>query len=120
MNNWLNGLFIRFKAKSVGKDEFGNEYFESKKIDRSSNRKKRWILYSGLVEASKVPGHWFNWLHYQCDTPPKSNEALYAWEKEHTPNLTGTHNAYFPQGHAFSGAKRAKATGDYESWNPNQ
>ncbi len=32
--------------------------------------------------------------------------------------MTGTSQAYRPQGHILSGGKRDKATGDYEAWSP--
>ena len=34
--------------------------------------------------------------------------------------MTGTENAYLPPGHTLEGGKRAKATGDYEAWRPEQ
>ena len=41
-------LQIFFSGKLVGKDENGNKYYESK-----SGR--RWVIYNGEVEASKIP-----------------------------------------------------------------
>ena len=38
-----------FFGKFVGEDEFGNKYYENKK------RKKRWVIYKGEIEATKIP-----------------------------------------------------------------
>ena len=31
-------------------------------------RRKRWVIYNGVVEASRVPADWHGWLHYTNDT----------------------------------------------------
>ena len=118
MSNFSTWLFTIMSGKKVGKDEFGNAYFESRKPARDFGRKKRWVLYKGLEEASKIPPQWFSWIHYQCDEAPVSNSKKHPWVKSHTPNLTGTAKAYYPKGHVLSAAKRQKATGDYTSWTP--
>lgn len=118
MNRFINKLLISLKSTLVGKDEFGNEYYESRKVDRTFGRKARHVVYKGIVEASKVPAHWFIWLHYQTDELPKNNMKDHKWEQTHTPNLTGTSHAYFPPGHVLAKAEREKATGDYEAWEP--
>src|SRR3546814_17525324 len=38
------------------------------------------------------------------------------WEKESTPNFTGTALAYRPKGALEQGGQRADATGDYVAW----
>ena len=108
-------LYTAFKGKFVGVDEFGNKYYESKRV-AYHGRKKRWVVYKGVSEPSKVPPQWHSWLHYTSDTPLDSSK--YNWEKQHTPNLTGTELAYFPPGHEKKGGQRDKATGDYEAWKP--
>ncbi len=105
---WLNG-------KHVGTDQFGNRYFVAKNGDD-----RRWVLYNGITEASKVPPDWNAWLHHTAEALPSGNPKTYAWEKDHLPNLTGTVHAYRPRGHASRGGVRAQATGDYEAWNPNE
>ncbi|MEX0694935.1 MAG: NADH:ubiquinone oxidoreductase subunit NDUFA12 [Rhodospirillales bacterium] len=109
---WMNGT-------QVGTDEFGNRYFEARNGAMLHNRKRRWVLFKGDVEASKVPPEWHAWLHHM--TPePLTDEAAMAkpWQKPHVANMTGTINAYRPKGHDFKGGKRAHATGDYEAWSP--
>lgn len=110
-------LFTFFSGKLVGSDEFGNRYFTEKKAPKSGNA-KRWVLYNGMAEPSKIPAHWHGWLHYTAKNPPTSNEKKYAWEKAKTPNLTGTKNAYQPAGSLITGGKRDETTDDYEAWTP--
>ena len=107
---WLHG-------QEVGKDEFGNRYFQEKFFVKSG-RRKRWVLYRGMAEASKVPAQWHRWLHYVADKSPESNRRLYDWEKPHQPNLTGTKAAYVPEGHLRKGGKRYRVSADYEPWQP--
>lgn len=108
---WLNGT-------KVGQDEFGNTYFQERKADKNQ-RAKRWVIYNGRNEASKVPAEWHLWLHYTGDAP-LTDRTEYKWEKPHVPNLTGTTLAYKPAGHPQKGGKRAAASADYTPWKPNQ
>ena len=98
-------------GKRVGSDQFSNVYYKSRK-DR------RWVIYKGLNEASKVPAEWHRWLHKTTDDLPQKNATHYDWEKSHLPNLTGTDLAYSPKGSIKNGAHREIATGDYEAWKP--
>ncbi|WP_420405897.1 NADH:ubiquinone oxidoreductase subunit NDUFA12 [Nisaea sp.] len=108
---WLNG-------REVGQDQFGNRYFEHKSEPARGQRRKRWVIYKGIDEASKVPAEWHAWLHYTAEAPLAADQG-FEWQKEHLPNLTGTRYAYRPPGHVLEGGKRAPATGDYEAWTPN-
>ena len=102
-----------FTGSSVGKDKFGNRYYQSK------DGKRRWVIYAGTVEASRVPSEWHGWLHHTFNEPPTVAPLKErAWEKEHTPNLTGTAGAYRPPGSLARGGVRAPATGDYQAWQP--
>ncbi len=105
-------------GKMLGSDEFGNKYYQSKRVMRPFGRRSRWVCYKGQVEPSKVPSSWYNWLHHQTDVIPQANEPKYSWEKTHTPNLTGTVHAYYPAGHPLRPGKRHRATGDYQRWRP--
>lgn len=107
-------LYTIFCGKLIGKDSFGNRYFESRKDDKDG-KLKRWVVYKGIAEPSKVPPSWHGWLHYTFDTPI---ENKYSWQKNSLPNLTGTDLAYLPPGHPNKGGKRDKASGDYEAWKP--
>ena len=114
----LSKLMIRLTAQKIGTDEFGNQYFEAKKAKRGQ-RTRRYVIYNGQVEASKVPADWHGWLHYtEQSPPPETGYFAHTWQQEHLPNLTGTKYAYRPAGHVLKGGKRKKATGDYEAWTP--
>ena len=101
-----------FTGSFVGTDANGNRYYQSK-----DNR--RWVIYSGLVEASLVPAEWHGWLHHTFAEPPTTAPfKLKAWEKDHRPNLTGTDQAYRPDGSLLAAGLRPRATGDYQAWKP--
>ena len=118
-------LFTWLRGELVGTDQFGNRYFRDKsgaksKVGSGLSKERRWVLYDGEVEASKVPPMWHAWLHYTIDQPPAEGAAmLYDWQKEHLPNMTGTAAAYRPAGSLLAGGQRAPATGDYEPWRPS-
>ena len=124
---WWNGATtgIHFttwrRGRLVGSDELGNRYFEARD-DRDSydrGRKRRWVIYKGYADASKVPAEWHGWLHYTFDEPPTTAPLpRKAWEKDSIPNLTGTIHAYRPKGAIARGGERQRATGDYEAWTP--
>jgi NADH:ubiquinone oxidoreductase subunit len=111
-------IYTSLFGKRVGEDRFGNVYYTEKKAP-AGRRAKRWVIYKGLDEGSKVPAEWHSWLHYTTEAPlSEKPEDRYEWQKDHQPNLTGTKYAYRPQGHDYEGGKRAKATGDYQAWSP--
>ena len=111
-------LYTLFHGKPVGSDAFGNRYYKEKRPAKN-RRQKRWVIYNGMAEPSKVPAEWHGWLHYTFDTPPDARDIPhYDWEKPHLPNLTGTPNAYAPPGHLLRGAHREPTTADYEAWKP--
>lgn len=123
---WWNGATIgaRFtigrRGVFIGQDDTGNRYYEAKdNSDSYDDRKRRWVIYEGYAEASKVPAEWHGWLHHTFVEPP-TREALprKAWEKDHQPNLTGTIHAYKPKGSLGRGGERQAASGDYEAWKP--
>lgn len=109
-------LFTWAKGKLVGTDSQGNRYFSERKA-RKGLRQRRWVLYKGRIEASRVPPEWHAWLHYTVDQPLAAAPEK-PWIKEHQANQTGTENAYLPAGHDRRGGERARATGDYEAWRP--
>ena len=111
-------LLTWFKGDLVGNDEQGNLYYQERGKPYRPRRRRRWVVYDGEVEASRVPAEWHSWLHYTIDTPPSNNRPRYPWQKPHLPNMTGTPLAYRPRGHDLEGGQRARATGDYEPWTP--
>lgn len=102
-----------FSGSYVGTDENGNRYYQRKDGSR------RWVIYAGLVEASRVPAEWHGWLHHTFAEPPtRAPFKVKTWEKEHRPNFTGTAEAYRPDGSLLAAGVRPKATGDYQAWKP--
>ena len=72
-------IYCLFFAKNVGKDEYGNSYYTKKNLSRKNNyRERRFVLYKGIVEASKVPQEWNAWLHHATEPPP-SNQKKFSW-----------------------------------------
>ena len=106
-------LFTWRKGQKVGEDAQGNIYYSEK------NGSRRWVIYNGDIEASRIPPEWHAWLHYTIDVPPSVDApAVKSWEKDHQPNKTGSSGAYLPHGSLQMGGDRAPATGDYEAWRP--
>jgi len=112
-------LFTWSKGQLVGTDEFGNRYFTEKAAPKASRRRKRWVLYKGIVDASVVPPEWHAWLHYTVDEPLLRDTKDKPWLKPHQANLSGTNQAYLPPGHDQRGGVRERAPGDYEPWTPS-
>lgn len=110
---------IRRHSVAVGQDGEGNSYFEEKRA-LSGARKRRYVLYDGVAEASRIPPDWFGWLHHLIDVPP--NVAALprkAWEKPHQANLTGTPLAYHPPG-SLARAQPAAPMDGYKAWSPDE
>ncbi|WP_373353340.1 NADH:ubiquinone oxidoreductase subunit NDUFA12 [Pseudoroseicyclus sp. CXY001] len=113
---WWNGqtlgtqLFTARRGVKVGEDAEGNVYY------RNKDDSKRWVIYDGYAEASRVSPEWHGWLHRSWnETPSERPLTRKAWEKPHLPNLTGSAAAYAPPGSLRRGATERR---DYESWSP--
>jgi NADH:ubiquinone oxidoreductase subunit len=106
----------------VGKDEQGNRYFEEKTPSlpgSGGKRPRRWVIYHGIAEASRVPPDWHGWLHHTFDEPPtKAPLPRQKWEQDHLPNMTGTPLAYHPPGSLARAGGPANVEDDYEAWTP--
>jgi len=115
-------LHTFFHGRLVGTDQFGNRYYTEKRAIKNQDQRKhakRWVIYKGKAEPSKVPPQWHGWLHYTLDAPlTQPDQPHYIWEKPYIPNLTGTTGAYMPPGHLLKGGQRATSTSDYEPWKP--
>ena len=116
-------LLTWLRGELVGTDSYDNRYYRLrgyKPTQRGSgrfSRERRWVIYNGEPEGSKVPSEWHAWLHHMFDQVPQPRQH-YAWEKPHLPNMTGTPLAYHPPGSVLLGGHRARTTGDYEPWRP--
>ena len=124
---WWNGqtfgtqLWTWRFGELVGQDAQGNRYYRTAggKIDPVLHFERRWVIYNGLAEASRIPPEWHAWMHHTVDVPPtQDGYKPREWEKPHQPNLTGTPLAYRPSGSTLASGRRPKATGDYQPWTP--
>ena len=89
---------------------------QKKNLTRKNNyRERRFVIYKGIVEASKVPQEWNAWLHHVTDKPPLENKKL-SWLKDHSPNLTGSPFAYEYQDQK----KTKKVKNIYTTWSPDE
>jgi NADH:ubiquinone oxidoreductase subunit len=119
---WWNGqtlgtwLYTCRKGKKVGEDSQGNQYYIS-----NDNNDRRWVIYNGESEASKIPPEWHLWIHKTInELPSEDTIKRKSWEKDHQPNLTGSNAAYAPSSSLYRAGKvsRPHSTGDYEAWTP--
>jgi NADH:ubiquinone oxidoreductase subunit len=127
---WWNGqtMGTRFYTwrfgQFVGEDEFGNRYYRYRQrqaIDPNVGNERRWVIYNGEAEISKVPPGWRGWLTHTTDVPPTEETYVpHPWEMAHIPNNTGTPHAYRPRGSIVGPGQRPAATGDYVPWTPNE
>lgn len=106
LNSWRTG-------KKVGEDAAGNRYFST------ADGARRWVLYAGANDASRVSPDWHGWLHHTHDMTPDALPPVRAWQQDSGPNATGTAQAYLPAGAPQRGGIRAAATGDYQPWTPD-
>jgi len=101
-------LYTIFFGKLVGKDEFGNKYYQNKKNNR-------WVIYKEEINASKITSDWFSWMHHTTDRIPSNKiEKKYSWQKPHQDNQTGSKKAYKPN----KIIKKTKEFQKYETWKP--
>ncbi len=122
--SWWHGqtlgtrLFTAMRGASVGTDSVGNRYFEEKRA-RNGAPRRRWVLYKGEAEASRIPAEWHGWLHRTVQEPPTSEPpTVQPWEKPHRPNLTGTDGAYHPPGSLYRNDGARPRAQSYEPWVP--
>ena len=114
---WWNGqtlntqLFTWRKGIKVGEDAEGNVYY------RNADSSKRWVIFNGEIEATRVNSDWHGWLHHSWDETPEARPLAHkTWEKPHQENLTGTALAYATP--ESDGREKPADRGDYEAWQP--
>ncbi|MEO9649966.1 MAG: NADH:ubiquinone oxidoreductase subunit NDUFA12 [Roseobacter sp.] len=101
---WRNGV-------KVGEDTQGNVFYETK------DKTRRWVIYDGEAEASRIDPDWHGWLHRTWDAAPTEEPLTHKpWQKPHQENLTGTALAYAPKGSIRRAAPEPRR--DYEAWSP--
>ena len=102
--SWRNGL-------KIGEDSTGNRFYQN------HDGSRRWVIYEGDVDASRVSPEWHGWLHQTYQDPPTvAPLPRKPWEEEHHENLTGTTMAYVPTGSLRK--KQRVLRSDYEAWTP--
>ena len=114
---WWNGqtlntqIFTWRKGRKVGEDSQGNVFY------RNADDSKRWVIFNGEVEASRIDPDWHGWLHRTWAEPPTDKPLAHkSWEKPHQENLTGTPLAYAPAGSIRRSDPVERK--DYEAWSP--
>ncbi len=114
---WWNGqtlgtqIFTARRGVKVGEDDQGNVFY------RTADGKRRWVIYNGESEASRIAPDWHGWLHFTWDQSPADAPLPHKpWEKPHVPNLTGTPAAYVPPGSIRRAVPAERR--DYEAWQP--
>ena len=114
---WWNGqtigtqMFTARQGVKVGEDDEGNIFYETRDGSR------RWVIYNGEAEASRISPDWHGWLHRTWDEPPSQTPLKHkAWEKPHLENLTGTPLAYAPTGSIRRATPEPRR--DYDAWSP--
>lgn len=104
-------LHTRRHGTEVGRDADGNVYYEG--------QGRRWVIYAGDNEASRVPPEWHVWLrHTRSEAPSNVPLPVKAWERPWRPNPTGSAGAELPPGSLAAGGKRAASAADYRAWSP--
>jgi NADH:ubiquinone oxidoreductase subunit len=116
-------LFSARNGEHVGTDAQGNKYYRAKSKGgargTSDAIERRWVIYNGANDASRIPPEWHGWIHGQYDQLPESHlPPAKIWEVDYTPNPTGTDAAYRPSGALERGGQRARSANDYEAWTP--
>ncbi len=104
-------LFTWRRGIRVGSDDQGNVYYQT------ADAKRRWVIYNGEMQASRVSPDWHGWLHFTWNEPPTHTPLAHkVWEKPHIENLTGSDAAYAPPGSIRRAEPAARK--DYEAWQP--
>ena len=108
---WGTQFYTWRKGQKVGEDNQGNVFYQT------ADGKRRWVIYNGEAEASRVDPEWHGWLHHTWHEPPTKAPLKHkAWEKPHLENMTDTTAA-----NATTGSIRRPdpvARSDYEAWQP--
>jgi len=95
-------IFTIFFGKLVGQDEYGNKYYQNK-------NGKRWVIYNGEIDATKIPNEWYSWIHFTKNKIENLHEIKkFSWQKPHQSNLSGTKKAYRPNKNNNANKKKYK------------
>lgn len=112
---WGTSLWTSLRGDEVGRDDNGNIYYRQKK-----NPARRWVIYSGSNDGSRVPPGWQAWLRGTIeDLPEQALPQRRRFQTEPVSNQTGTMAAFRPDGSLGSKGVRPASTGDYQPWTPD-
>ena len=109
-------------GEAVGTDEGGNRYFRTRngRVNPALGFDRRWVIYAGEADASKIPPAWYRWMHHQTDVPPVNDGYRpREWEKPHQPNMTGTAAAHHPHGSILRPDPERAISAGYDAWTPS-
>lgn len=107
-------LYSARNGRKVGEDAAGNRYYQSR------DGQRRWVLYKGANDASRVAPEWHGWLHHSYDALPEDVlPPARDWQGGEQGNMTGTAHRHLPAGAIERGGRRAPASGDYQPWTPD-
>lgn len=113
---WGTDLWTRWHGEEVGRDQSGNIYYRNKR-----DPARRWVIYAGDNDGSRVPPGWQLWLRGTIDElPDQALPPVRKFQQEPVANLTGTMAAFRPDGSLSGKRIRPAATGDYEPWTPDR
>ncbi|KAG5353696.1 NADH dehydrogenase [ubiquinone] 1 alpha subcomplex subunit 12 [Termitomyces sp. T112] len=104
LREWWRQMQYIGDAKSgtyVGKDQFGNRYYENCNQYEEVPGRHRWVdLAQHNYHASQVPPEWHSWLQHIRENPPHKDPVMLnsspPWKAPWIENLTGTRGAYRP------------------------
>ncbi len=104
-------LFTWRRGVRLGEDEQGNIFY------RNADDSRRWVIFNGEPEASRISPEWHGWLHHTFDDCPAEKPLSHkSWEKPQQDNMTGTEQAYAPTGSLRQAQVSQRR--DYEAWQP--
>ena len=122
---------VRDVVPLVGKDVYGNRYYEDFHADESNDSMlaARWVEFSDKYDrfpsGRKIPPEWHGWLHRSYDdAPTPENTAFHnpPYKKRHLSNPSGEPHAIVPHGHWKSPNKRQfleyTQSRLYNAWEP--
>lgn len=115
---WSMRFLTTFKGQYVGEDAAGNRYYQEKFLfyKPSYRRPRRWVMYKGFPEASRIPPEWYAWIHFTSERP-LTFQKRHTWQAPYVPNMTGTKQAYRPPA-SLAQAHPTTLPQDYEPWQP--
>ncbi|KIK65629.1 hypothetical protein GYMLUDRAFT_158885 [Collybiopsis luxurians FD-317 M1] len=102
LREWWRQMQYIGDAKSgvyVGKDQFGNRYFENMNAEEEVPGRQRWVDFAQHeYHASQVPPEWHSWIHHIRKDPPTNDPVIQnltlPWQAPWVENLTGTRGAF--------------------------